>query len=91
VVAGVVLMPTYTFMTQADLTDLERTILERLESRDTCTPAEIAISLEADLKSVYQATDRLRDRELLERAGFNTCVLTDRGRDVVGSGRVSEP
>ncbi|MFW5955833.1 MAG: MarR family transcriptional regulator [Halorhabdus sp.] len=74
-------------MTQAELTDLEWSILEQLESSASRKPAEIAIALEADLESVYEAIDRLQDRELIERAGFDSCVLTERGQDIVGSDR----
>lgn len=70
-------------MTKADIDDLERTILERLAERGHCTPAEIALELDADLEAVYGAITRLRERELIERVGFDTCGLTDDGHVVV--------
>ncbi|MFB6201652.1 MAG: hypothetical protein ABEI98_06545 [Halorhabdus sp.] len=72
-------------MTQADLDDLERTILERLAETGQCTPAEVALELDADLARVYSAITTLRDRELIERVGFDTCELTDDGRVTVAS------
>ncbi|MFW6437089.1 MAG: hypothetical protein ACOCYZ_05600 [Halococcoides sp.] len=66
-------------MTEPTIDELERTILERLAECGECTPAEIALALDADLDRVYEGITRLRERDLLERVGFDTCMLTDDG------------
>jgi Mn-dependent DtxR family transcriptional regulator len=46
------------------------------------SPAALAMSLDADLPLVLETVADLHDRGLLEREGFDTCRLTERGRDL---------
>ncbi|MFB6128381.1 MAG: helix-turn-helix domain-containing protein, partial [Halorhabdus sp.] len=65
-------------MTDAEPTEIEQTVLDRLAEEETSTPATIALGVDVDLGTVYDVIRSLRERGLLERVGFDTCRLTDR-------------
>jgi len=62
------------------ITPFERRLLGELAESDDVTPASLALELDADFGRVLDAVATLRERGLLDRAGFNTCRLTDSGR-----------
>ncbi|RXK46629.1 hypothetical protein [Halorientalis pallida] len=66
----------------APLTPFERRLLAELAGGDQ-TPAGLAVALDTDLGTVLETTAALQARDLLERQGFDTCRLTDRGLEHV--------
>ena len=66
-------------MTDA-LTAFERRLLTELAEGEL-PPAALAVALDTDLGTVLETTAALQARGLVERQGFDTCRLTDRGRE----------
>ncbi|WP_135665143.1 hypothetical protein [Halorhabdus rudnickae] len=75
-------------MSESERTAIEQAVLDRLADAETCTPGRIALAVDGDLAVVYDVIGSLRERDLLERVGFDSCRLTDRGRRLV-NGRAS--
>lgn len=66
------------------LTPFERRLLAAVAAADDPadrSPAALALALDADLPLVLETTAELGERGLLEREGFDTCRLTERGRN----------
>ncbi|MFB6179585.1 MAG: hypothetical protein ABEI77_07680 [Halorientalis sp.] len=61
------------------LTQAERAFLEHVAETPT-SPAGVALALDRDLGTVLDIATALQRRGLLERQGFDTCQMTDRGR-----------
>lgn len=78
-------------MARSDLSETERAILRRLAGTDGCTPAELALDLEADLGTIYEVVAELREGGLIERAAFDTCLLAERGRDALAAVETGDP
>jgi Mn-dependent DtxR family transcriptional regulator len=67
------------------LTPVERRLLAELAAREDPaerSPAALAMALDADLAFVLETVAELDERGLLEREAFDTCGLTERGRDL---------
>jgi Mn-dependent DtxR family transcriptional regulator len=62
------------------LTAFERRLLNELAEGEL-PPAALAVALDSDLGTVLETTAELQARGLVERQGFDTCRLTDRGRE----------
>jgi Mn-dependent DtxR family transcriptional regulator len=67
----------------ATLSPFERALLEPLAESEEHAPAGLAIELDEDLSTVLDTVEDLQDRGLVERQGFDTCRLTDRGCDLL--------
>ncbi|MFB6151131.1 MAG: hypothetical protein ABEJ40_04930 [Haloarculaceae archaeon] len=65
-----------------ELTDVERDLLSELTTQEGRSPSELALAIDADYGAVLGAVGDLRDRGLVDRRGFDTCRLTERGREV---------
>lgn len=70
-------------MTNRDLDATERRILHRVAERDGCTPAELALGIEADLGEIYEIVGALREQGLLERRAFDRCLVSEQGREAL--------
>ena len=62
------------------ITAFERRLLSELAAEER-PPAALAVALDTDLGTILETTAALQARSLLERQGFDTCRLTDRGRE----------